>query len=292
MGKFRYLVVCSEEDPVAHRVWSELGALESTGLFLEGTAIRQWNEQVAVLHRPGFHIHDERLDAKLPQPLVREPLPMVFPSIHRSEQGIDCLTVHPLGNLGSEAEVGGSPRALTPTAPRLMTGALRQIAELAPSAGLPATFEATHHGPLLGVAAFFMEIGFGAKEYPPEPALKVLMRVLPSLEESSGDRIAMGVGGGHYAPHFTALALDRRWSFGHLISRHALGTLSEAVAREAWQRTPEAEGILFTRAEDFRLPVWEGWCRRLKDSDASRRPPRTLASGSWLTSGASSASGT
>src|SRR5579864_7726787 len=151
------LIVVSEPDPVAASVASRWGTPESTGEAVEGAPIRRLSEGVFLLKRETHHIHDERLDSRLPPHLVREGVTLVFPSIHRSEQNVPCLTVHPLGNLGSSAEVGGRPNAVVPTDPGRMTGALRELAIRGAEEQLAATFEATHHGPELGVPAFFVE---------------------------------------------------------------------------------------------------------------------------------------
>jgi len=196
---------------------------------------------------------------------------LIFPSVHRSESGTPCFTVHPLGNPGADAEVGGRPSSLVPTEPRRMAAALRALAEEGERIGLSATYEATHHGPALETPAFFAEIGFGEAPGPPEPAVDVLARVLESLVEDPTDRVAVGAGGGHYVPHFTDLALHRRWAFGHLFSRHALERASGAIVREAVEKTPGAEGVLFARAADAADARWAGIGPRLRDGDAPRR---------------------
>jgi D-tyrosyl-tRNA(Tyr) deacylase len=266
-----YLVVVSSPDPVASRVAERWGTPPTVGLHVDGASVRRLGPMALLLRRPGSHVHDERLDARLPAELRAAHVTLVFPSIHRSEQNIPCLTVHPLGNLGPTAEVGGRPRTLDPTDPRRMVATLRRLSTEAPSLGLSATFEATHHGPELALPAFFVEIGYGAKAGPPEGALALLARVLPDLAPDPRDRIAVAVGGGHYAPHFTELALRRRWAFGHLISRHALAELDSATARSAFERTPGAEGMIVARADDARHPSLDGLGVRLRDADAPRR---------------------
>ena len=267
----RYLLAISEPDPVAPRVADRWGVLPSEGEFVDGVPIRRLSADALLLKRHPLHIHDERLDARLPSTLRERPITIVFPSVHRSEQNVECLTVHPLGNPGADAEVGGRSSSWVPSDPELMVGALRRIAETAPSAGLTVTYEATHHGPYLEVPAFFAEIGFGTAPGPSEPAVRILADALSDLTAGSGDRIALAVGGGHYAPHFTDLALRRRWAFGHLISRHALDGLSAASARAAGAAVPGSEGIVFARAEDARRPIWEGVGARLREQDAPRR---------------------
>jgi D-tyrosyl-tRNA(Tyr) deacylase len=280
-----YLVVLSDADPVAGAVAVRWGVGESTGASVAGVPLRKLSERAWSLRRPTLHIRDEHLERLLPADLVGAGTTLVFPSIHRSAQNVECLTVHPLGNLGPSAEVGGRARAVTPTDPRRMSAALRRLADERDRVGLPATYEATHHGPELGLPAFFIEIGFGAADAPPPEAVRLLADVIPHLDPDPRDRVALAVGGGHYAPHFTDLALKRSWAFGHIVSRHALEGLDPATARAAWTATPGAEGIVFARADDARHPVWEGVGRRLREQDAPARDRPA-------TSGGRSASGT
>jgi D-tyrosyl-tRNA(Tyr) deacylase len=280
------LVVISEVDPVAVRVAERWGTLEATEWKVEGGVVRRLSPGVTVLRRDRPHIHDERLDERLPASLRNDRPTIVFPSIHRSEQNVPCLTVHPLGNPGSTSEVGGRPDTWVPADPRRMTAALRALAAEAPAIGLRASFEATHHGPELSLPAFFVEIGFGTAGTPPADAVRLLARVISGLEPDASDRVALGIGGGHYAPHFTDLALRRRWAFGHLISRHALAGLSAGSARSAYAASGGPEGILYARAEDAARADLAALGPRLRDQDAPRRvsvPP---------TDGARPASGT
>ena len=266
-----YLIVVSEEDPVAPRVAAHWGTPESTGDHVDRAAVRRLRPGVEVVRRPGFHVHDERLDGRLPARFQEGRSTLVFPSVHRSEQGVECLTVHPLGNPGPTADVGGRPGVVNPTDPGRMTAALRLLAEGGAAFGAAATFEATHHGPELALPSFYVEIGYGERPAPSAESVALLARTIPELTVPPDDHIAFGVGGGHYAPHFTDLALRRRWSFGHLLSRHALETTSRETVRSMWASTPNAEGLLFARARDAELPVISGLAPRLRDGAA---PPR------------------
>jgi D-tyrosyl-tRNA(Tyr) deacylase len=268
---FQYLLVASTEDPVARAVWEHWNPHDLTGLYVGGDPIYQLSPVAAAVQRPGHHVEDTGLDSSLPSSVVATRLPIVFPSIHRSEQRVPCFTVHPLGNTGPLADVGGRPAALVPAPARLMVNALRRLAEARSTTGLPATYEATHHGPWLRNPAFFAEIGYDATGGPPPEAVRVLARTLIDLSEDPQDRVVVGIGGGHYVPHFTDLALRRRWAFGHLISRHALESLDPTVPGQAVDRTPGCEGVLFARAEDSRSPTWQGVGPRLRDQDAPRR---------------------
>jgi D-aminoacyl-tRNA deacylase len=268
----RYLIVLAQTDPVARAVAERFGTGASTGEHVEGAPIRRLTDGVVTLDRPGRHVYDEGLDRLLPRAYRERGVPLVFPSIHRSEQGPLCFTVHPLGNWGDEVVVGGRPRCLVPAAPRLMAAALRALSASAAPLGLPATFEATHHGPSLGLPAFFVEIGGGpTPESPPSDAVAALAEVLRGLREDPTDRIAVGVGGGHYMPHFGDLVRRRRWAFGHLVPRHVVPLLDPELARAALDGTPGAEGIVFARAADAAAPAWEGLAPRLRDADAPTR---------------------
>ncbi|HTT14897.1 MAG TPA: D-aminoacyl-tRNA deacylase [Thermoplasmata archaeon] len=267
----QYLVVVSEPDPVAAAVVSRWGTPPATEDHVEGAPIRRLGRSALLLRRPRLHIQDERLDALLPASLQALRPTLVFPSIHRSEQNVPCLTVHPLGNPGPDADVGGRPGAWDPSDPARMAATLRALAERAGGIGWAATYEATHHGPYLELPAFFVEIGYGTADAPPPAAVDLLAEVIPRIEPTESDRVAVAIGGGHYAPHFTDLTLRRRWAFGHIVSRHALATLTPASARAALDATPGAQGIVFARAEDAHHPSLAGLGPRLRDQEAPRR---------------------
>ena len=266
-----YLLVVADTDPVARRVFGRWGTPPSTGEFVDGSPIRRLSELALLLHRPGPHVREDRLDESLPTDLSARRIPLIFPSIHRSESGTACFTVHPLGNPSRSADLGGEPGRLTPTDPPRMAAVLRTLEERGSTIGLASTFESTHHGPILRHPAFFVEIGFGERPAPPDAAVDVLAQILPEILPASDDRVAVGLGGGHYAPHFTQLALERRWAFGHILSRHALPTVTEEVARAAWDGSPGAVGWLCARAQDFATGPWPGIGPRARDPDAPRR---------------------
>ena len=256
---------------MASRVVALWGTPPSTGEFVEGAPIRQLNEQLLLLRRPGRHIRDEHLEQRLPTHLADGRTTLVFPSIHRSEQNISCLTVHPLGNPGPDADMGGRARTVVPTDPARMAGLLRELNLASGSLGLAATYEATHHGPELAVPAFFVEIGYGTANAPPEAAVSALAKAILRSEPSTGDRVAMAVGGGHYAPHFSDLVLRRRWAVGHILSRHALDRVDRPTAESMLANSPGAEGILFARASDADHPMMRGLAPRKRDAEAERR---------------------
>ncbi|HTS32365.1 MAG TPA: D-aminoacyl-tRNA deacylase [Thermoplasmata archaeon] len=266
-----YLLVVSELDPVARRVAERWGVPEATEDRVDGAPIRRLSARALLLKRVVRHVTDEHLDRLLPEHLRRAGTTLVFPSIHRSERNVPCLTVHPLGNPGASADVGGRAGQFTPADARLMADALRRLSERSREVSVPATYEATHHGPELGLPALFVEIGYGELEAPPPEAVGLLANILPHLERAAEDRVVLGVGGGHYAPHFTDLARRRRWAFGHILSRHALEVVDAPTALRAYVATPGAEGFVAARAEDAAHPALAGLGPRRRDAEAPVR---------------------
>ena len=289
VGSVPFLVVVAEADPVASAVAASWGTPPATGDHVDGASIRQLGPGIRTLRRSTLHVEDDHLERHLPVPLREARPTLVFPSIHRSRENVVCLTVHPLGNLGPSAEVGGRPRAVDPTDPRAMASILRRLDDAGRAEGWRATYESTHHGPELELPAFFVEIGFGAAAEPPLAAVRILAEAIRELARDTSDRVAMAVGGGHYAPHFTDLALRRRWAFGHIVSRHALEVLDAATARAAYAATPEAEGIVYSRVADAETPALLGLARRCRDQEA---PVRTAEMGTGPPSGGARPSGT
>ncbi|MGA7923242.1 MAG: D-aminoacyl-tRNA deacylase [Thermoplasmata archaeon] len=263
--------MASAGDPVAGALLECWGTPRATGEQVDGVAIRELAPGVGLLHRESMHIYDDDLDRRLP-PAWRSPeVPLVFPSIHRSDSGRPSLTVHPLGNVGPTADVGGRARTLVPTAPRLMTDALRRLPEAASRLDYSVSFEATHHGPALSTPAFFVEIGTGDGSRPPSSLVRAFADLLVGLEADPRDRVVLGVGGGHYAPHFTDLVLRRRWAFGHILSRHALAVADSSTLRAARSLTPGAEGFLTHRAQDAEDSFVDAMGPRLAETEAELR---------------------
>jgi len=101
------------------------------------------------------------------------------------------------------------------------------------------TFEATHHGPYLTSPTFYIEQGSTEREWRDREASRVIGRVLLGLQPVDAP-IAIGIGGGHYVPRHTDLALRRRIAFGHLLATYALTSSSLDLLDQAIERTEGA----------------------------------------------------
>ena len=80
-----------------------------------------------------------------------------FLSRHESNAGIGAFTTHATGNWRPSADLGGKPKQLSYAAPLEMLGVLREESKI--NIGISATYEATHHGPLLKTPSLFVELG-------------------------------------------------------------------------------------------------------------------------------------
>lgn len=210
--------------------WEEHGAFD-------GHPVVRLEDRLLLTIRD-LHLERDGLDQEIRTTLAVEPEVLVFASRHVSRQGIPSFTVHPLGNY-AQADFGGRPHALVPTSPGWMTQALRILREEARDYPYDVTFEATHHGPYLETPAFFVELGSSAAQWEEKGPAAVVARTLLALRPADHP-VLLGVGGGHYVPRMTDVALGRRVSFGHLIPSYAAEALDEPIFREAVSHTPEA----------------------------------------------------
>ena len=249
---FGFLTVLDRLDPVARAVADLLGPGEPTEVHVGESRLRRLGEGRFLLRRAGLHIHDELLSKEIPPELAVQTEALIFPSVHRSETNRPSLTVHPLGNLGDAAEVGGLPRELSPVPARLMTSAFLRWHESGTRLGIETTFEATHHGPKLALPSFFIEVGSTPKEWSLPGPVRELASLLRELEVDPllPEKVCLGVGGGHYMPRFRDLVRERRLAVGHLVPSHHLRGIDRSMAEQLVARTPGVEGVLFARAEE------------------------------------------
>lgn len=233
------VLVASEADEASVNQRSALLALapwKEVRPFERSPAYRR--EDTVLVSIREHHLYRDDLDRDLAAFLAEPVELVVYLSKHRSESRMPSLTVHPVGNPG-KAELGGRPETLVPSAPRWMTAALRRLWREASDLPYQVTFEATHHGPYLETPTFYIEQGSTEREWGDVDASKAIARTLLDLEPVEAP-VAVGVGGGHYAPRHTDLVMARRIAFGHLIPSLALEGLSDEVLGQAIARTPDA----------------------------------------------------
>ena len=240
------LLVASAADPASvtqREALLRLASWEEAGNFRGSPALI--HGEFALVTIEDLHLYHDHVDRDATALFGESPEVVVFLSKHRSESATPSLTVHPIGNFGP-AEYGGRAGTLVPTAPAFMTETLRAVRREAEGLGYAVTFEATHHGPVLDAPSFFIEAGSTDKEWRDARAAEALMRALLSAEPRPSP-VAVGVGGGHYVPRLTDVAVSRDVAFGHLVAGYAIPFLSDAMIDQVIARAPGASLVYFHR---------------------------------------------
>jgi D-aminoacyl-tRNA deacylase len=207
-------------------------------VLLADPAYRREGIDWEFLEVDGRLIHQERIDMGLNSDLL------IFLSRHTSSRPVPVLTVHPTGNPG-EALLGGEAGSFAPTAPGWMQAVLRNLVRLVPD-GYRASYEVTHHGPTaLRTPSFFVEIGSTEQEWSdPVAGAAVAEAVLTAVPVDPINLI--GFGGTHYAPRETAVALETRGAFGHILHSREIGGLTGPLLAKIASAT-EAEAVYVDR---------------------------------------------
>jgi D-aminoacyl-tRNA deacylase len=174
------------------------------------------------------------IEADFIDKLVKTDL-VVFLSRHSSSKNVASFTTHALGNWSDSAEFGGRPKSLGMASPVNMMVVLREMNE-ANTTGIPVTYEATHHGPLLDTPSLFVEIGGGSDTVGDTRLAGTVAKsvvAMISKERQECEKVVIGIGGTHYPEKFTKLALGSGYAFAHIMPRYNINVdmLQKAVER-------------------------------------------------------------
>jgi D-aminoacyl-tRNA deacylase len=209
---------------------------------------------------PDKKIRHENIDTEVFEQLHIEPKIAIFLSRHHSKMGEPTLTVHPIGNFG-DAKFGGKPKTLIPAAPRMMTHLLRLIKKNLQPTDLKyqVCYEVTHHGPFLKIPTLFVEVGSTEIQWQQKEPASIIASSLLELfakyhyeEEFPNDiPVLLGIGGGHYAPRFTEVALAKNIAFGHMIPTYQIegGNIDDEILEKTIQATPNIKGVYLHKKE-------------------------------------------
>ncbi len=181
---------------------------------------------------PDKHLYTDNIDKRAVVMGFR-PDVVIFPSVHSAGSGRPALTVHPIGNY-NDAMYGGRERTLVKASPSAMSSSLRCIKEKCRMPEFNICFEVTHHGPWLETPTYFLEIGSDMDHWPRKDAGELQAEVLRDTAELDPEPFPalIGVGGGHYAPRFTEMALEKKVDFGHMLPNYQMeGRSDEDIAR-------------------------------------------------------------
>jgi D-aminoacyl-tRNA deacylase len=256
-----FLVVISVEDVASMNIRGKLikyfsWELQKNWKF-DGNEVYTFSDRAVLVTINKYHLYFDNIDVKVRNELLKH-IPdleidtVIFASKHRSASGMKTLTVHPIGNF-KKAEYGGKHEELVPAAPHAMTGALRILCQEAHELHLDhaITFEATHHGPYLETPSFFIEIGSDESAWnDPVAATAIAKTIMNTLEldiKDANTPVAIGIGGGHYAPRHSDVVRKKHVSFGHIIPSYALEGINDKMLSMAVDRTPNIKFIYFHR---------------------------------------------
>lgn len=170
---------------------------------------------------------------------------VIFLSKHSSRADIKSLTVHPTGNF-NEAKLGGREGKLSISDPGKMSSTLRLMNEIYGGDIFSVTYEATHHGPLMEIPNFFIEIGTTKDQWENREALETVVNGLMNSKESNPQSF-VGVGGGHYMPKITKYSIENSVDVGHMIPKHALEYITESMIEQSVEKTPNCKGFIMDR---------------------------------------------
>jgi len=261
------VLLVSSEDPASLNIrdrlmeeaeWEPVGGSQGSEVFRHGDLL--------MCHKVGTHLYFENVDLEISEHFSKEhpdlsvegassPLELlVFLSRHRSEMDVRSLTVHPPGNYLA-ADFGGEPGRLPPSAPLEMTAALKALYREKKALELTdrTTYEVTHHGPFLSSPSFFIEIGSDASRWEVPELGRAIAKALLSEDFLHPPRdipVAIGIGGGHYAPRFTDRAMRGKFAFGHMIPDYILNNCDDlrSVITKAVEGTKGAEFAFIHRS--------------------------------------------
>ncbi|MBO4552104.1 MAG: D-aminoacyl-tRNA deacylase [Candidatus Methanomethylophilaceae archaeon] len=224
------LIVCYEQDlPSLNMKKQLMGRLQWDDMGTDGTNsyMSSGNDVLMTINR--MHVHAENVD-RTAEGFGIKVDEMVVLSRHSSASGKPTLTVHPIGNYRAN-DMGGKAETLVRPTPHLMTSVLRNIPRFNKDPSYSISFEVTHHGPDVDVPTMYLEIGSDESHWGDEVAAGVLIDSLLSAEVSDYP-VVIGIGGGHYAPRFTDLALSTKVDIGHMVPNYQINDASdEEVSR-------------------------------------------------------------
>lgn len=239
------LIVTSSADNASMNIRQrliELGGWTENGEF-EGHPVLA-NGDFRMIQVDKMHLEEDRVDERAEAELKTSIDVVIFASRHRSEARIPTLTVHPIGNYSS-ADFGGKPMTLCPAHPQFMTSAMRALKTNAQGMDWDVSFETTHHGPSIARSpTFYIEIGSYEELWDRKDAAEAIAKSIMEIKDD-GYPVVLGVGGGHYAPRYTEVALARKVSIGHMAANYALPSLSEDLISQMARMSGGAKRVYF-----------------------------------------------
>ena len=223
-----------------HEAVVGLGGWDAPEILPHGLLIRHSTQPVHLLLIEKLHIYADGIDIIHEKETAKTVDEVLVLSRHAAKSGLPSLTVHAIGvpgeiPHGEEGFAGGIKGIAVPPSPRFSAiySALREESSKSELADeFEVSLETTHHGPVLTKPTLYLEIGSTESEWIRKDAAMlwaaVISRVLGLSDKSpegewfgEGD-VMIGLGGGHYAPRHSDIAIRSGLPFGHLLANYAL----------------------------------------------------------------------
>lgn len=161
---------------------------------------------------------------------------VIFLARHASVNPVPVLTVHPAGNF-TTADLGGNPHELGLAAPAWMRAVLRNHQKYVPE-GFRVSYEITHHGPTnIHAPYFFVEVGSTETEWRNRDAVRAAATSVLMADPEEEIIPLIGFGGTHYAVRQTAIALETRGAFGHMMHTRNIAGTDTAMIRQMIEKS-------------------------------------------------------
>ena len=237
------LLLASKADNASvnlHEAVVGLGGWDAPEILPHGLLIRHSTQPVHLLLIEKLHIYADGIDIIHEKETAETVDEVLVLSRHAAKSGLPSLTVHAIGvpgeiPHGEEGFAGGIKGIAVPPSPRFSAiySALREESSKSELADeFEVSLETTHHGPVLTKPTLYLEIGSTESEWIRKDAAMlwaaVISRVLGLSDKSpegewfgEGD-VMIGLGGGHYAPRHSDIAIRSGLPFGHLLANYAL----------------------------------------------------------------------
>jgi D-aminoacyl-tRNA deacylase len=251
------LIIASNKDPASINIKNCLlkkSQWEIINTFYENEVYRNIkNKKLIIITINDSKIFHDNIDFEVKKNLGLKPELAIYISRHTSKTGKPTLTIHPIGNFG-KALFGGLDKKLVKSAPIEMTELLRILRNNANEKNLyhNVCFEVTHHGPNISIPSLFIEVGSNIEEWEKiKPANAVSETLLDFFNLKYKDidindiPVLIGLGGGHYAPRFTDIALEKKVAFGHMIPTYQInsGVIDDIIIESVIKNTPNLSGL-------------------------------------------------
>jgi len=255
------LIIASNKDPASLNIKKKLldiSKWEIIGTFYKNSVYRNIkNKDLIMITINDKKIFHDNIDLEFQKKIGLKPKKAIFISRHTSKTGNPTLTLHPIGNF-NKALFGGKEKTLIKTDPITMTNLLRILKRKSNENKFyhNVCFEVTHHGPNISTPSLFIEVGSNLEEWKKIKPAKIVAETIIEYFEKEGKKskikkipILVGLGGGHYAPRFTDVALEKKVAFGHMIPTYQInsGVIDEKIIDKVISNTPNFNGIYIHR---------------------------------------------